>query len=973
MEILVYSQQGNMGGSTRLLLNLARHLAREHSVSVAFGTAHTPQTSDVLLAQFPELRLIRGDPESIRRRRFDVAMLHLPFAVEDVETFDAPRKIAVVMELVARHPIAIREEHCTLFERILYLHREQVEHLSPASRESKCTLLPVIDNIDFEPDYVPACCIGAIGGAHKMQLPLALSLLDALPQGYSMCFWSPDPLAIDGLAAPLLDQALQLMSVGRLQQQPPTGDIRLLSQRYRALLHTPLHGNGTSVVVSDALGCGKLVILAPLPAYREAYAHLDGVLFTDQPRTELVDRICAYSREDFARIRAAYRARHDRGAILRQWSAAILDADVHPTRNPGREPDRAAAHNGDVAAPRIMRATVNPDASTRSMSAAPSRNAPCPCGSGKRYKHCCGAAAQSTPGATQTLPPPQMTTEQLNLRLAHSVESYDRGDFGLTASLCDSVLASATATAFQKLAAAEIGGSACTRLARHARARELYLVALSIDPDRVQTLHNLGQNAIHLRDFALAIEYTNRLLSVEPGSTNAYNTMAKALRDLGRWHEAKELYARLIAAGSGDETVYNNYLMSLHYTPMDADEAYHAHVGWAERYAPASNMAGRLHHNDRSTDRKLRLGYFSPNFSRKIAGYFIKPLIANHDRTRFDLYLYSNTTVEDDYTDYFRGNCGKWTDIRGLDAKQVAQAIVDDRIDVMVDLAGHAPDNILAALSYKPAPVQITMLDYFDTTGLSAIDYFVSDDYHSPAGSPQRFVEKLLRLPTIRLCYEPVDLAPPVRELPAARNGYITFGSFNRRQKVTPEVIGLWSRVLNGVPGSRLVLKGSYFDRAEVQADILRDFSAAGIDAARIEFRGRSHHGEALEQYGDVDIGLDTFPWNGGLTTCESLLMGVPVIALKGDRIISRQSAAMMNALGLDDFVADDWDQYVDIARRWSASTGALAQLRRELRQRLRASPLGDGKRYANAVEQIYASTWRAWCEGNQPTGPMIS
>ncbi len=170
MEILVYSQQGNIGGSTRLLLNLARHLAREHSVCVAFGTAHTPQASDVLLAQFPELRLIPGDPEIIRRRRFDVAILHLPFAAEDVENFDAPRKIAVVMELVARHPIAVREEHCALFERILHLHREQVQHLSPASRAAKCTLLPVIDNIDFDPQFVPACCIGCVVRIRKQDV-----------------------------------------------------------------------------------------------------------------------------------------------------------------------------------------------------------------------------------------------------------------------------------------------------------------------------------------------------------------------------------------------------------------------------------------------------------------------------------------------------------------------------------------------------------------------------------------------------------------------------------------------------------------------------------------------------------------------------------------------------------------------------------------------------------------------------------
>jgi len=254
------------------------------------------------------------------------------------------------------------------------------------------------------------------------------------------------------------------------------------------------------------------------------------------------------------------------------------------------------------------------------------------------------------------------------------------------------------------------------------------------------------------------------------------------------------------------------------------------------------------------------------------------------------------------------------------------------------------------------------MLDYFDTTGVAAIDYFVSDEYHSPPGSPQRFVETLIRLPTIRLCYEPVDFAPPVRDLPALRNGFVTFGSFNRREKVTPDVIALWSRALHAVPRSRLVLKGSFFDKTDVQRSILDAFATHDIAPHRIAFRGRSAHRDVLEEYGDVDIGLDTFPWNGGLTTCEALLMGVPVIALKGDRIISRQSAAMMHAVGLDEFVADDEAGYIEIARRWSGDIEALARLRRELRQRLEESPLCDGKRYTRSLEEVYARLWKEWC-----------
>lgn len=604
------------------------------------------------------------------------------------------------------------------------------------------------------------------------------------------------------------------------------------------------------------------------------------------------------------------------------------------------------------------------------MPEAPSRNAPCPCGSGKRFKHCCGAQSPAAPAASGPRPaPPAQPADPCNLWLAEAINGVNRGDFAQAATLCDRVLASAGLTDLQKLAAAEIGGAAATHMARHERARELYLVALAVDPARVQTLHNLGLNAVRLMNLEDAVGYWRKVLALDSAHVAAYTELGEALRKLARWDEAKALYEHAIAAGHVDQLLCTGHLMSLHYNPRDPDESFRAHLDWAARFAPAANMAGRVHRNERSTSRKLRVGYYSPNFSRNVVGHFFKPLLAHHDRARFELYLYSHTEAEDDFTAWFRRSCDEWTDVRNLAPRQAAALIAADRIDVMVDLAGLAARSILPALSYKPAPVQLTMLDYFDTTGVAAIDYFVSDDYHSPADSPQRFTETLIRLPTIRLCYEPVDIAPPVRELPALRNGFVTFGSFNRRQKVTPEVVALWSRVLHAVPDARLLLKGGYFDRPEVQERIVHEFADAGISPARLEFRGHSAHRAALEQYGDVDIALDTFPWNGGLTTCEALLMGVPVVALKGDRILSRQSAAMMHAVGLDDFVADDAEQYVDIARRRAQDLQALALLRGGLRKRLQASPLCDGKRYAQALEEVYTRIWAQWCAQEQRAG----
>jgi len=564
MEILVYTQQGSMGGSTRLLLNLARYLGREHRVSVALGRSHTPKASRELLGHFGDLRVLPADPGALGRQRFDVAVLHLPFSPRDAEWIRASRKVAVIMELATRQAVTIREEHCAQFERVIHLHAEQVAHLSAATRDAKCSLLPIIDNIDFEPEFAAPPCVGAIGWASKTQLPLALALLEALPPPYSLCCWSQDGLAVDALAAlgaGEAERALQLIELGRLRRQPPITDIRMLSREYRALLHTPRHGNGTSVVVSDALRCGKLAILSPLPAYREAYSQLEGVLFMDRPAAELGERICAYSREDFTRIRDAYRARFDRGAIMRHWSDAILDGAITASRAHDGAASAVPDHATVSPAPAPAHAAQLAVTAARATPGAASRNAPCPCGSGKRYKHCCGLKeAAATPGPkpaaaeTASAVPAPSAAAELNQCVARAIESYGHAEFALAAELCDRVLGGEAANPMQRLAAAEVGGSACTRLDMHGRARELFLVAHEIEPSRVQTLQNLALNAIQLGDFARAIDYAQRLLAVEPGNVAACNAIANALQERGHWHAARDLYARFIVRGEHDPT-----------------------------------------------------------------------------------------------------------------------------------------------------------------------------------------------------------------------------------------------------------------------------------------------------------------------------------------------------------------------------------------------------------------------------------
>lgn len=273
-----------------------------------------------------------------------------------------------------------------------------------------------------------------------------------------------------------------------------------------------------------------------------------------------------------------------------------------------------------------------------------------------------------------------------------------------------------------------------------------------------------------------------------------------------------------------------------------------------------------------------------------------------------------------------------------------------DEIDILIDLAGHAPENRLTALAAKPAPVQVSMLDYFDTTGVPAIDYLVTDRVSTPPESPQRFTERCLVLDQPRLVYEAPSYAPPVTVRPATA-GELVFGSFNRHEKTSTAVLEAWTALLRAVPDARLLLKNRAFAEAELRDSFLARFTERGIAPERIEFRPASPHGEMLAEYGDMDIALDTFPYNGGLTTCEALWMGTPVLTLEGSRIISRQSSAMLQSVGLHDFVARTQDEFVSKGVYWSAHREALVALREGLRARVAAAPLTDGAAYARALE----------------------
>lgn len=571
------------------------------------------------------------------------------------------------------------------------------------------------------------------------------------------------------------------------------------------------------------------------------------------------------------------------------------------------------------------------------------RNDPCPCGSGRKYKKCCLPRDGAPPAAAARAgSPPGDPVADAKQALARG--QLDRARETLAKALTRRRVPAATWS---------LAGGIELQAREFAKARDFFGKALAQEPGNATYRYNHATALALAGEREAAAKALKQVVRARPDLYQAYNNLANVLRDLGRPDEALGYYLEALEFNLRQPTGLSHLLFSLHqFAFEDDDRLFELHCRVGERLtalAPAG--AAQWRPTGPRADGRIRLGYLSPRFSRTIVGYFFKPLFDAQDRDRFEVYLYSATRDEDDLTDWFRDRADGWCDVSGLSDRELCRRIAGDEIDILIDLAGHAPENRLVALAAKPAPVQVSMLDYFDTTGVPAIDYLVTDTVSTPPESPQRFSERCLLLDQPRLVYEAPAYAPPVKVRPATA-GELVFGSFNRHEKTSTAVVEAWSALLRAVPGARLLLKNRAYAEAEIRDSFLARFTERGIAPERIEFRPASPHAAMLAEYADMDIALDTFPYNGGLTTCEALWMGTPVLTLEGSRIISRQSSAMLQSVGLDDFVARTQPEFVSKGAWWAAHREDLVALREGLRERMAASPLMDGKGYTRALEQ---------------------
>lgn len=488
--------------------------------------------------------------------------------------------------------------------------------------------------------------------------------------------------------------------------------------------------------------------------------------------------------------------------------------------------------------------------------------------------------------------------------------------------------------------------------------------ALQVQPDHPVTWNSLGVSLSRLGRYAEAEQALGRALTLNPGYDEALCNRAVALFEQGRGDDGLPLFRDLLTRPQSPK-IHSNFLLCAHYSAaVSPEELYRLARSWQEQHAPPA--ASILPHpNSPDPERRLRIGFVSPDFRLHSVSFFFEPLLAALDRQRFETFCYADVRRPDAMTARLKEMADHWRDVLGVPDDALAATIREERIDILVDLAGHSNNNRLPLFALKPAPLQATWMGYPDTSGLDAMDVRISDAEADPPGAADdNHSETVVRLPGGFLCYRPPKETPPVAPPPVAASGIITFGSFNNLAKTGPESVRLWARLLHEVAGARLFLKGRAFNDPGARSLFLDRFAAHGINAGRIDLlpptQGLQEH---LALYERIDIGLDPFPYNGTTTTCEALWMGVPVIALNGDRHAGRVGTSLLTRMGLTELLASSEEEYVRIAVELAGDRERLTGLRSSMRARMGASPLGDEAGFAREMESALVERWKEWCE----------
>ncbi len=506
-------------------------------------------------------------------------------------------------------------------------------------------------------------------------------------------------------------------------------------------------------------------------------------------------------------------------------------------------------------------------------------------------------------------------------------------------------------------------GAALARAGKDPEAVRAFRRALEHGTDHPAVRANLGAALLRQSRLGEAAAEFHAALESDPDFTAAHARLAHALYRQGRCEEALAAYERALTLAPDWSEVRSNYLVALSAAPgVSAEKLCAAHAAWNERHVQSGGRTLDLHGNDPDPDRILRVGYVSADLRMHPVGRLFEPVLFAHDRSRVEVFCYANSAEPDGMTDRLRAQADHWIDIRELSDDRAAAKIREDGIDVLVDLGGHTADNRLHLFARKPAPLQLSWFGYRNPSGLLGMDYHVTDTVRCGPDEQLPLSEEPIRMARCSHCYAPPRVEISVGPPPHLLRGCITFGSFNTPSKLNDAVLETWARILHALPASRIRLQHGGLDDADTRARIAAPFERAGIAVERIETRGHAPFEEYLAGFLEIDIALDPFPFHGGITTCDALWMGVPVVTLAGEVRHGRLGPSLLTHAGLGELVAETPDDYVVKAVELAGDFQAAARSRGRVREQLLASSICDARDCAIQIEEAYRRIWKTWC-----------
>lgn len=504
------------------------------------------------------------------------------------------------------------------------------------------------------------------------------------------------------------------------------------------------------------------------------------------------------------------------------------------------------------------------------------------------------------------------------------------------------------------------------------KAVECYQMALSIKPNFSQSLNNLGVVYTVQGKIDAAASMIERAIAANSSYAEAYNNLGVLYRDAGNISLAIEAYERCLQIDPDSRNAGQNRLLAMNYINEGSDnKLFEAHREWGMRFLKLYSQYTSWD-NPKDTERPLVIGYVSPDYFTHSVSYFIEAPLFFHDYANFRVVVYSGVVKADAKTHKFKDRVlkkgGLWRDIYGIDEKKVAAMVREDKVDILVELTGHTANNKLGMMACRPAPIQATWIGYPNTTGLPTIDYRITDALADPLNTKQKHVEELIRLPECFLCYTPSPEAGPVCPTPALSNGFITFGSFNNLAKITPKVLQVWAKILCAVPNSRLVVKCKPFCCDSIRQRFLSMLEHLGLEPLRVDLLPLILlNYDHMQAYSLMDISLDTFPYAGTTTTCESLYMGVPCVTMAGSVHAHNVGVSLLKNVGLERLIAKTEEEYIELALKLASDVSALSDLRSTLRELMAKSPVCNGTKFTRDLESAYRSMWHRYCRGDVP------